>query len=395
MKTSLAVLTLLVCAWVARAGDLPPLREQISFPPQVLAFLATQEQEVHAIAAQYQFTLAPAVTNYFATARAGRARAAQQIYSGLFQDTNAPGYLTPVKQPVLEAELAVEAFASGDPGLVQTLSDDLMQSLPAGCLYFGGTDPGRGLPTLACRAPGDPVFVLSQNKFLDGRYMQYARDRYGAKINLPATNEVQAIIQQAYAGKTGFAAWVAASSQILQSIIAQNPGRTVCYEASFPAESLYPRLAPHGLVMTIAPQPLERISPQDIATDRDFWTRKITALKALPAFAGDASTRRTYAHERAASAGIYAWRAQTAPDPAERDRMFAAATNAFGQVYALDAGQTEAVYAEVNLLMNFHQPATALTVVKDAAQADPANASFKTMRQQLEQMPAPPAPAKP
>ena len=50
-------------------------------------------------------------------------------------------------QPVLEIDLAYDQVVNCDPKYTALLADGIINSIPAGSIYFGGTDPGRGVPT--------------------------------------------------------------------------------------------------------------------------------------------------------------------------------------------------------------------------------------------------------
>ena len=45
--------------------------------------------------------------------------------------------------PVLEISLAYYDVTAGEPKYIQMAVDDIINSIPAGSIYFGGTDPGR------------------------------------------------------------------------------------------------------------------------------------------------------------------------------------------------------------------------------------------------------------
>ena len=75
--------------------------------------------------------------------------------------------------------------------------DDILGAIPRGSIYFGGTDPGRALPTAFSRAHanGDPFFTLTQNALADGTYLEYLRNTYGGKIYTPTDADSQAAFQ--------------------------------------------------------------------------------------------------------------------------------------------------------------------------------------------------------
>jgi len=78
----------------------------------------------------------------------------------------------------------------------------VINSIPAGSIYFGGTDPGRGVPTAFCKSSidGDPFFTLTQNALADGTYLEYLRAMYGGKIYTPTGEDSQRCFQEYMTG---------------------------------------------------------------------------------------------------------------------------------------------------------------------------------------------------
>ena len=77
-------------------------------------------------------------------------------------------------QPVRETFGAIEAFSAGDGQYSKAFGDDIIQSIPPGSIYFGGTDPGRFIVTAMekSQTAGDPFFTLTQNALADGEISQ-------------------------------------------------------------------------------------------------------------------------------------------------------------------------------------------------------------------------------
>ena len=106
-------------------------------------------------------------------------------------------------QPVRETFGAIEAFSAGDGQYSKAFGDDIIQSIPPGSIYFGGTDPGRFIVTAMQKSQthGDPFFTLTQNALADGTYLNYLRSMYGDKIYIP-TGEDSAKCFQDYIAKS-------------------------------------------------------------------------------------------------------------------------------------------------------------------------------------------------
>jgi ankyrin repeat protein/thioredoxin-like negative regulator of GroEL len=363
--------------------DLTNYQEQVSLPPEVVSFIASKEKLAHEIAAREGFELGADLNNYYAAINAGRIREAQRIRFGIDNNTNYPAYLDSLRQVNLDITLAFEQFSMGDPELAAGLGKDFMDSLPASCIYFGGTDPGRGLPTMLCNAPGDPIFVLTQNALCSSNYIQYVRDLYGSHINLPRPDEVKVPKSDNAYDQMRV---MATNALIAKRIFDENPDREFYYEQSFPLDWMYPYLTPHGVVMKLNRTPLDTIPADQVEQDTEFWSAKIKQLQGNPKFATD-NARKAYSGLRYGIASVYLWRSepQKTKDAGERQRMFKAAEKAFQQSLELFSTSPGAVYGLVNLEMQNQKFQAALDIAKAAVQADPSNQQFKGLVQQLEQ----------
>jgi beta-lactamase regulating signal transducer with metallopeptidase domain len=85
--------------------------------------------------------------------------------------------------PMNEIWRAFRQVTLGEPVYTQMAADDIIQSIPAGSIYFGGTEPGCGLPTAFCKShvDADPFYILTQNELVDGSYLDYLRKTYGTE----------------------------------------------------------------------------------------------------------------------------------------------------------------------------------------------------------------------
>jgi hypothetical protein len=359
-----------------------------------------------------------AAVKFFAAAKSGKPTEAQQAFADLRKfvntntDTDAPG--NPLVQVACDVELCVEAFGAdgGDADLVLALAREMTNSLTAGCIYFGGTDPGRGLPTMLCHSPGDPFFVISQNPLADGGYMELLRAEYGDSLQIPTTDDIAAcrsnyladVQSRAANGKLrpgenfriengqpkvqGQVAVMNINALIAKTIFDKNPGHDFFYEESFPLDWMYPYLTPHGLLMKVNRQPLADMPAEEIQRDEDFWSKetadkigrwlaqdtpvsnvcafaeKVSAQGDLsgfsgdPKFAADKYSQKVASKLRSSIAGIYAWRLSPQCPPeyqpkndAERQQLTAAADFAFRQALALCPYNPEAVFRYINFLV--------------------------------------------
>jgi hypothetical protein len=323
--------------------------------------------------------VAPEIWTFFAHATNGdisgttntfsRLKWRMNQYSGSYGDLTVS---TPVWQTLIEVQTAYEAFADGGIKYPLLYGDGIIDSIPPGSIYFGGTDPGRGLVTALCKSQinGDPFFTLSQNPLADARYQQYLRFMYGDRIHLPTTNEVnQAFTDysadanrrlmhdrdfpneppQVQPGEnltqkngqvqiTGQISVMAINGLIAKTIFDHNPDREFYLEESFPLNWMYPYITPHNFIFKLNREPLAGLSPEIMDADHKFWTKQcdamigdwlrpdtsltnvcqfvdrvylhgdLTGFTGDPGYVNDAYATRCFSKLRSSSAGMYAWR---------------------------------------------------------------------------------------
>jgi hypothetical protein len=278
-----------------------------NLPAEIVAYINAAEVRANEIARQNNFTLSSDVKSFIAESKAGRFEEAQRPYSNIRKtaDSTNPGaeLRTPIVEIARDIELAINAFAGGDRALVVALGKDYMDALPPGCIYFGGTDPGRGLPTALCHAPGDPFFVISQNPLAAPVYMDYVRRLYGSRIKIPTTNEIDDCYYAYYSdasrrwqhdkqfpeqpkqldqdetvtqqdGKPQFngqGATLRLDAFIAKKIFDSNPEREFYLEESYAMEWMKPYLTPAGAIMKINREPVPEITQEAINRDHTFW----------------------------------------------------------------------------------------------------------------------------
>jgi len=187
------------------AGGEPPERTGQSWNPRVQEFFAIKEKLGRALARQFKIEAAPEMWQYFdagiAGIGAGSARSSPAWPNNPASSAKAIGGSTVhnlVWPPLLEAQLAYECFSAMDLKFVKLFANETIRSIPPHAIYFGGTDPGRGVIT-ACvqsHADADPFFILTQNGLADGLYLEYLRTLFGRQIVVPTEKDLQRIFAQ-------------------------------------------------------------------------------------------------------------------------------------------------------------------------------------------------------
>jgi beta-lactamase regulating signal transducer with metallopeptidase domain len=350
------------------------------------AFAQAKEKQSRELAAKAGEQITPAFQRFFDAATSGDWQTVTNRYdyfklhhpqyAGL-RGTNAMevDLRTSYWQPVLEICLAYDHVVTCEPKYTALYADGIINSIPAGSVYFGGTDPGRGVPTAFCKSSidADPCFVLTQNALADGTYLEYLRSMYGGKLYTPTGEDSQRCFQEYLADAqrrlaenklkpgenvktsevdghprvevSGQVAVMSINALITKLIFDHNPDREFYIEESFPLEWMYPYLEPHGLIFKLNRQPLAQLPEDTIARDHDYWHKLVAGMLGewlderttprdvaafvdrvyvrhdLKGFTGDPRYLRndyaskTFSKLRCSIAGLYAWRLRTIPPP--------------------------------------------------------------------------------
>ena len=401
---------------------------------QLKTFVAEKEAQVNAAAKGGGQEMLPDYKTLFAAAAKGNWPQVRDTFNLLSR--RAPQYSHPGPSDdrltgpqwaaVLETYGAFEAFASGDDKYCAAFGRDIIDSIPTGAVYFGGTDPGRFVVTALCKSQvnGDPFFVLTQNALADGGYLAYLRSMYGDKIYTPTGEDSQKCFQdyeedakqrlQNHQLKSGENVKVDAASGHVQVsgqvavmeingllakiIFEQNSNREFYIEESFPLDWMFPYLEPHGLMFKINQQPLAELSDEIVRRDHNYWVKAIqpmiggwlnddTSVQGIADFArkvflqhnfngftGDPQfvendySCRMFSKERGDVADLYIWRMNHAASSAEKERMAHEADFAFRQALALCPYNPQTASTYASFLHSQHRDSDAALVNEMARQ---------------------------
>jgi beta-lactamase regulating signal transducer with metallopeptidase domain len=354
--------------------------------------------------------------------------------------TPADDLISSVFQPILEAYLGYEVFEAGKEKYVNAFGNDIINSIPRGSIYFGGTDPGRGIVTVMSKEHeyGDPFFTITQNALADGTYLDYLRATYGKHLQLLNHEDSMAAFQgyiadaqeRLTAGKlkpgedvktngnggisiTGQVVVMQINALLAKMIFDRNPDREFYVEESFPLDWMYHHLTPHGLIMKVNREPLAGLPKAIVEQDEKFWAEytkpmigpwltsdttvqevaafvdKVYVKGDLSGFAGDrqyledVSAQKAFSKLRSSIAGVYSWRMQNSPNAEEQQRMSKAADYAFRQAYVLCPTSPEALFRYVNLLMASGRVADARLLAETTLKLQPSDAPIRGLLDNL------------
>jgi len=389
-------------------------------------FVAEKEAQATASAQAEGVELSPEYQGLFAAAREENWPRISKIWEQLRQ--RAPQFGGTDKRLMgTRWETAKEiwgAFDNVQGGKVQyptALAHEVIESIPGGSIYFGGTDPGRFLITALQKSHtnADPFFTLTQNALADASYLDYLQSFYGSRISIPTETDSKRIYEDAKSRSSNPVTVPQINGLLTKFIFDKNPSREFYVEEDIPLDWMFPYLEPHGLILKLNRQSGAQMTEDTIQTDHDYWTKCLnpkigdwlhddTSVKEVCAFAqkvylqhnlsgfkGDPEfTRNDWAQKwlsklRLSIAGLYVWRAGI-PQPGspapmrqtnemERQRLEKEADFAFRQCVALCPRSPEVAYYYSTFLMHQKRNAEALLVAEQALRFDPQNPQLQNI----------------
>ncbi len=355
-------------------------------------------------------------------------------------NTISPALQGPIWQPIGETIGVYYQFHDWDNGWLHRFGSNVISSIPKGSVYFGGTDYGRYVISALSESSseGRPFFTLTQNQLVDERYLEYLRYIYGSKIHIPSTEDVQTafeeytadVQQRVKSGKlkpgedvhttpdgraqvSGVVAVMSINGLLVKQIFLRNPAREFFIEESFALDWMYPYLEPHGLIMRLNREPLDRLANDVVQKDLDFWKRQtadalgdwldektsvrdlcsfcdkvylrkdLAGLKGNAAFVKNNVTQETFSKLRSSIAGVYAWRVEHDRNSDDQERMKKAADIAFRQSFALCPYSPEAIFRYTQFLTSLKRPDDALLIAETGARIDPDNSQLRDLVKEL------------
>lgn len=263
---------------------------------------------------------------------------------------------------------------------------DMLVDLPKDSFVFGGTDPGRFVPTYMVfgesfeKYKRDPnfdrrdLYIVTQNALADTFYNRYIRSHYTAerpttfnwiekllgrdkaypeeRLTFPHREDIMAlfeVLMRQYQANPGGMPNpqtdpVALNSAVAEWIFLRNRDkkdgtpRHFFVEESFPMQWSYPYAIPHGLCYEINHDKLDALPPGTAERDLAWWDDYIKKLEAVPGFRNDDLAMHSFAKLRNTGGNIYSFR-----------NMFDAAERAYKQALFMWPANTETTSNLVNL----------------------------------------------
>ena len=273
---------------------------------------------------------------------------------------------------------------------------DYPPPMTAGAIFYGGTDPGRFVPTyMIYSADVRPdVYLITQNALADNTFMNITRDLYGDTIYIPSLEDsndaFRKYVEDVNAGRIqagadikiengkvsvqGVGGVMTINGILADLIFKENKDKHDFYvEESYVIGWMYPYLTPNGIIMKLNRDPVQDLDPKLVENDHKFWEWYTKWLLDQPTFTRDICARKSFSKLRSAIAGIYDYR-----------RMYPEAEYAFKQSIDLYPLSPEANFRLAQMYMNMQRFDDARTLIAGFAAADPQNDSAKGFLSQIE-----------
>ena len=283
---------------------------------------------------------------------------------------------------------------------------DMLKDLPKGSVVFGGTDPGRFVPTYmilgeSSQPPGvkrdsefdrRDLYIITQNGVGEGLYRKYLADQYGPNrqvpknafeqwlgradaypkepLVFPTDEEIRAAIENELQASEGAPDPAMAHSVVTRLIWEKNKASHDFFvEESFPLIWSYDHAVPHGLVYQITREPLKEIPADAVKKDMEFWNAYIASLLQTPGFSDDYDAQRSFSKLRTTAGHIY-----------QHWKRLPEAEAAYRQSLILWPGNPESLGALNGMLWDRGDYDGVIKMIEPANAADPNNFPLWRMR---------------
>jgi len=286
---------------------------------------------------------------------------------------------------------------------------DMLKDLPRGSVFFGGTDPGRFVPTYMILGESTQpphlkrnpdfdrrdLYIITQNGVGEPLYRHYLADQYGTNrpapknaferwlgraeaypkkpLVFPTEDEINAAIKKEVEEQTKDGAEpdpALAHSVVTRLIWEMNRDEHAFFvEESFPLIWSYDHALPHGLSYQILKEPLKELPKEAVRADMAFWDAYMKRLLENPEFSKDYDAQRSFSKLRTTTAHLYShW------------KMDREAEIAFRQALMLWPGNPESLNGITAMLWERGDFDGAIELIKAANAGDPNNMGLWRLR---------------
>jgi len=404
---------------VAKRPRSGPISVQVAAatPQEIVAakldqFVRGRRALVLALALEAGIPMPAEVEQFFDLAERGQWAEAEALYAALEvrrERNEVSGDLSRLRPAMLETIGVHEAVRDWPPQSLLDYGSAILEALPPGGAYMGGSDPGRFIPTLLNETTdGDRHVVLTQNALADQTYLDYARFLYGEQLATLTADDSQRAFQdymadaaqrlahdQQFPGEPkqvrpgeeiqrtdngriqvgGQVAVMAINERMLKTLMEKNPEVSFAMEESSPFASLYGDATLRGPLVELRAGSGEGEAVLDSARatqSLDYWRERTQQVLADPETSDSTEARTAYARQVLAQAGLM----QQHQLPGEAEQAFRLASE-------LAPGNPEAVLRYVGLLTEQQRITDAIPVAEAALRLAPDNEQFRHLLEAL------------
>lgn len=250
-------------AGAAPPADLEPIPTDAEAAVRRLQirFLSIQRRRLQEYAAFRGIAVPRAALDFLAAAERRDFDGLKRLYLAFFEENGIPDLPEETRhalRPWITEVFGVEEQLRGWPAAaLLEYGRRVLDSIPAGAVYLGGTDEGRFIPTFLNTTAAEPGIVLTQNGLADGSYREYVRFLLGDRVQLPNAAQVDAAFarvleEQGQTGPDGRRtmgggrAVMAINDLLVRAIADLNPDLRFAVQESGPMPSTYPGASLNG-----------------------------------------------------------------------------------------------------------------------------------------------------
>src|SRR5437867_627790 len=163
---------------------------------RLTTFAALKRQQTEELAAKLHLDVPAEAREFFRAAEIGDWNAVSNAFQRIRPSTGTNGPLPALRNvmyvPIHETWGAYAELNEWDQTMSQRFADDVLRSLPAGSIYFGGSGWGRFIITAVRDVAQAPdIFIITQNGMADSYYSNYLQLLYGSRLWIPGEKDVQ------------------------------------------------------------------------------------------------------------------------------------------------------------------------------------------------------------
>ena len=292
---------------------------------------------------------------------------------------------------------------------------DMLKDLPKDAFVFGGTDPGRFVPTYMILGESfvdpkhrrDPDFdrrdlvIVTQNALADAFYQKYIHDHYAPgrpkakgwfekwlgrdkqypvdSTIMPSEQELMEIVRNVTMNLPPGAnpqdpnVGILYHAAIAQWIFEKNKDKREFFiEESFPMEWTYAYAVPNGLSYRLNKEPLATLPPEAVAEDFRYWNEYVDRLLSDKNFHEDFDAKRSFSKLRNSTGNLYRAR-----------QMWNEAERAYRQALQLHPNNMESLVAVSDILRAQKRWDEMAQIWDRAVEGDPNNRAVRKARERV------------